>query len=62
MKNYKIYTSEYGDYIIVEIYNETDLLNIQYDLVSQGYIIAELIAGKFIKCMKWQRDFREEDH
>ena len=56
MRNYTIYTSEYGDEVIVEIYNKGDyeLLNVQKDLISQGYIIEE-VCGKYIKCYLAQK-------
>ena len=52
MMNYIVYTSEFGD-CIVEVFNENenDLLNVETQLVTKGYIITE-VSGKYIKCHK----------
>ena len=52
MKNYDIYTNEYGD-AIVEVFNEgeEEMLRMQQSLTQQGYIISQ-VCGCFIKCHK----------
>ena len=52
MRNYNIYTDEYGN-CIVEVYNqgEHEMLSIQQSLTKQGYVITG-VDGLFIKCHK----------
>lgn len=52
MMNYILYTNEYGD-CIAEVfnYNESEMLDVQKQLVAKGYLILEII-GRFIKCHK----------
>ena len=52
MVNYIIYKSEYGEYIVELLNNtETDMLEVQRQLINQGYIIINVI-DRYIKCYK----------
>jgi len=52
MMNYILYTSEYGE-CIAEVLNdsESEMLDVQKQLVAKGYLIEETI-GRLIKCRK----------
>lgn len=46
MSNYIIWKTEY-DEVMVEVFNEYDILNIQKQFIEQGYIVISICRGVF---------------
>lgn len=46
MSKYREWKDEFGG-ILVEIFNECDILNIQREYIDKGYLIIEICRGVF---------------
>ena len=55
MNYYVVYTGSCNE-VIVEIFNECDILKVQEIMVKEGYIIIEVICEKYMKCRKFVND------
>ena len=58
MRNYKIWKDENNEYeLLIEIFNDCDVLNVQKEFVNNGYIIKEYFKGTyhtFIRVYKYK--------
>ena len=56
MGNYRVWKSEGLEYeLLIEVFNDSDILNVQKEFVNDGYVIRELFKGTyhvFIKVCK----------